>query len=107
MVQHELKIGQIIYDDYSDCWGKIKLINGKAEDAIVSTGEEIITFEHLETKEIRKECSWLIYPLVEGRTFQGENVCHEINRDIYETKMKYEYYSPLRKENCFEFELDK
>jgi len=109
MKHRHFKIGERVFNcDYNDSdlmgFGKIVLIDGKAEDGII--GEDtIVTLDMSENGngETEEEGSniYKIAPRISKKC--GETICYEHN--IFERGHNYPFYVPSNDENYYKFEL--
>jgi hypothetical protein len=110
MQHRHFKIGERVFNcNYkeSDLCGfcKILLIDGKAEDGII-TENTIVTLDMSENGngEIEElgERIYKIAPRISKKV--GTEVCYEHN--VFERGHNYQFYVPSRDENYYDFELD-
>lgn len=108
MISHELKIGQRIFDTRHWMYGKVLLIGGEEKDRVLSKEDTdvIVTYRPDNSTGESEVMADRAYPIVEGKTFRGEEVFLEILRDEFTDGRDYNYYCPDYNENCFDFETD-
>ena len=111
MQHRHFRIGERVFNcDYNDTdlfgFGKIVLINGKAEDGIVDE-DTIVTLDMSENGngETEEEGSniYKIAPRISKKF--GEEICYEHN--IFERGHAYPFYVPRCDENYYRSELDR
>ena len=107
MKHRYFRIGERVFNcDYNDSdlmgFGRIVLINGKAEDGVINE-DTIVTLDMSENGngETEEEGSniYKIAPRISKKV--RETVCYEHN----ETEDNYPFYIPANDENYFRFEL--
>lgn len=103
------RIGERVFNcDYNDAdlmgFGKIVLINGKAEDGIIDENT-IVTLDMSENgngeNRTRGDMVYKIAPRISKKV--GEVVCYEHNQ--FERGHNYPFYIPANDENYYRFEL--
>ena len=104
------RIGERVFNcDYNDTdlmgFGKIVLINGKAEDGIIDE-DTIVTLDMSENGNGETESEGRIIYKIAPRISKkiGEVVCYEHNQ--FERGYNYPFYMPSNDENYFRFELE-
>lgn len=107
MIAHELKIGQRIYDEFYIVCGTLLTINGNTENMEVTndTDKNIrVTYKLDNSDKVVTSRVNMIYPIVEGKTFRGNEVYLEILKD--ELSSDYDYFCPKSGDNIWDFEPD-
>lgn len=110
MIEHMLKIGDLVWDDADGRWGYVALIGGEDVNELISyeKGTNYVVVLLMDTPNIADRCSeWETlaedcYVAVKDVTFRGYTVCHEHYRD----SIDYNYYCPDMEQNIYACELD-
>ena len=109
MKHRHFKIGERVFNcDYNhfdlNGFGKIVLIDGKAEDGIVDE-DTIVTLDMSENgngeNQTMGDMVYKIAPRISKKV--GEDVCYEHN--VFERGHNYPFYIPRNDENYYRFEL--